>query len=62
MSAPKRRRLWVMATTWTGLRRRILEIRTALVMDLDGRRARFIARSLGGDRLVECSGRILQRN
>jgi hypothetical protein len=49
MSHPIRKTYWVMATTWTGLRRRVLAIRTALVMELDGRRARFIARSLGGD-------------
>jgi hypothetical protein len=41
-----------MSTTWTGLRRRVLEIRTALKMELDGRRARFIARALGGHYLA----------
>jgi hypothetical protein len=48
MAIPHRTRYWVMSITWTGLRRRVLEIRTALVMELDGRRARNIARSLGG--------------
>jgi hypothetical protein len=48
VSHPIRKTYYVMATTWTGLRRRILEIRTALAMDLDGRQARRIARQLGG--------------
>jgi hypothetical protein len=52
MAIPHRTRYYVMATTWTGLRRRVLEIRTALVMELDGRRARKIARDLGGHYLL----------
>ena len=49
MSHPIRKTYYVMRrTTWTGLRRRVLRIRTALIMELDSRRARFIARSLGG--------------
>ena len=48
MSHPIRKTYYVMRTTWTGLRRRVLRIRTALVMELDSRRAGFIARSLGG--------------
>jgi hypothetical protein len=31
----------------------VLQIRTALVLPLDGRRARMIARSLGGNYLKE---------
>ena len=53
MSHPIRKNYWVMATTWTGLRRRVLEIRTALVMEVDGRRAKMIARALGGNYLRE---------
>lgn len=53
MSHPIRKTYYVMATTWTGLRRRVLQIRTALVMELDGRRAKMIARSLGGHYLRE---------
>lgn len=53
MAHARRVRYFVMATTWTGLRRRVLEIRTALTLELDGRRARFIARSLGGHYLKE---------
>ncbi len=48
MAHPIRKTYWVMITTWTGLRRRVLQIRTALDMELDGRRARGIARALGG--------------
>ena len=53
MSHPIRKTYWVMTTTWTGLRRRVLQIRTALVMELDGSRARRIARALGGHYLRE---------
>jgi hypothetical protein len=53
MAHPIRRTYWVMATTWTGLRRRVLQIRTALTLELDGRRARQIARALGGHYLRE---------
>ena len=53
MAIPPRTRYWVIATTWSGLRRRVLQIRTALALDLDGRRARFIARALGGHYLRE---------
>ena len=53
MAHPIRKNYWVIATTWSGLRRRVLEIRSALVLDLDGRRARFIARALGGTYLKE---------
>jgi hypothetical protein len=53
MAHPIRKNYWVMAITWTGLRRRVLEIRTALIMELDGRRARMIARALGGTYLKE---------
>lgn len=55
MAHPIRKNFWVMAITWTGLRKRVLEIRTALVMELDGRRARYIARQLGGHFLKEVS-------
>lgn len=48
-----RKEYWIIKTTWTGLRRRVLQIRTALVMELDGRRARHIARALGGHYLKE---------
>ncbi|MFA4834823.1 MAG: hypothetical protein WC749_01960 [Dehalococcoidia bacterium] len=48
-----RKRYWVIRTTWTGLRRRVLQIRTALVMELDGRRAKKIAKALGGHYLRE---------
>ena len=50
---PARKTYYLVKTTWSGLRRRVLAIRTALEMDLDGRRARFIARSLGGTHLRE---------
>lgn len=53
MAHPIRKTYWVMALTWSGLRRRVLQIRTALVMELDGRRARSIARALGGHYLRE---------
>ena len=53
MSHPIRKTYWVIQTTWTGLRRRVLQIRTALALDLNSRRARFIARSLGGHYLRE---------
>ena len=53
MAHPIRKTYYVMDTTWAGLRRRVLEIRTALVMDLDGRRARMITRSLGGHYLLK---------
>jgi hypothetical protein len=53
MSHPIRKTYYVMRTTWTGLRRRVLQIRTALVMELDGCRARHIARALGGHYLRE---------
>jgi hypothetical protein len=53
MSHPIRKTYWVMAITWAGLRRRVLQIRTALTLELNGRRARFIARSLGGHYLRE---------
>jgi len=48
MAHPIRKTYYVMRTTWTGMRRRVLEIRTALIMELDGRQARRIARGLGG--------------
>jgi len=48
MAHPIRKTYWVMLTTWTGLRRRVLEIRTALTLELDGNQARRIARALGG--------------
>lgn len=48
MGTPHRTRYYVVGTSWSGLLRRLLEIRTALPLDLHGRRARFIARSLGG--------------
>ena len=48
MAHPVRKTYWVMITTWSGLRRRVLSIRTALVMELDGHQARRIARALGG--------------
>lgn len=53
MAHPIRKTYYVMRTSWTGLRRRVLRIRTALVMELDGRRARRIARELGGHYLRE---------
>lgn len=53
MAHPIHKTYYVMATTWTGLRRRVLQIRTALALELNGRRARFIARSLGGHYLRE---------
>lgn len=48
MAHPIRKTYWVMRTNWAGLRRRVLVIRTALVMELDGHWARRIARALGG--------------
>lgn len=48
MAHPVRTTYYVMITTWTGLRRRVLAIRTALKLDLNGRRARRIAQALGG--------------
>jgi hypothetical protein len=57
MAHPIRKTYWVMATTWTGLRRRVLQIRTALTLELDGRRARMIAKALGGHYLREARHR-----
>lgn len=42
-----------MAVGWSGLPRRVLEIRTAKLPDLNGRTARRIARGLGGRYLKE---------
>jgi hypothetical protein len=53
MAHPIRKTYWVMRTTWTGLRRRVLKIRTALTLKLDGHRALHIARALGGHYLRE---------
>ena len=50
---PARKTYYLFQTTWSGLRRRVLALRTALPMELDGRRARFIARALGGHYLKE---------
>jgi hypothetical protein len=53
MSHPIRKTYWVIRTTWTGLCCRVLEIRTALAIELDGRWSRRIARDLGGHFLRE---------
>lgn len=55
MATPTRTRYYVTTTTWTGLRRRVLVIKTALNLELDGHRARRIARGLGG-RYLEAAG------